>query len=593
LVLENKFRQKIIQLFNPYINNIINDYFKSKEKVLTITQTTLLLQIYVDEFINKYENVLIKYIKITEKLSRKHTNEYMEFLTSNKLTSNKSSIKIKPNTNVTNTLINTSKDSIKYTKANLNKNIGKILSQSETQGIGNQQVAKILRQNMKHLSEVQAERIAITEINSAHNLVTYMDLLNDEMVQYKQWITCHDKRVRRSHKHLDNEIAKIDEPFTNGLQYPGDHNGIVEEFINCRCTMVPYIMDKTVSTSKPQFQENTLEPIKVDTSKRTIETKGLKEIFTNPQNFELKLQKQPEKKEKKKQFKYRDTIKDEKQFNKIKTPEQVANYFELEYEPWIINGKNKGAKFYDKKHDTTVYVRKGLRSWEIDFQNLGRKNYNMKDLIKIYDEAPSIQKHATNTITFGPEQGKNYNALGYCISNKNKIFILKGSFNKLPSVKGNVRQTVYHEMGHALDNALNTTVKGTLNSDVIERQSESISHNQFDKVVLEEEEKYNKTHEHNNNYWNSYKKASWYGETSKQENWAETCSMAAFDKLKNKEAAIMEYAEVTRVRNKFYLNGDLKRIKYEEWIRDHEKTYQFAVKILENTTVDELNMFWK
>lgn len=55
-----------------------------------------------------------------------------------------------------------------------------------------------------------------------------------------------------------------------------------------------------------------------------------------------------------------------------------------------------------------------------------------------------------------------YTALGYCISNKNKIFILKGSFNKLPSVKRNVRQTVYHEMGHALDNALNTTVKGTL-----------------------------------------------------------------------------------------------------------------------------------
>lgn len=69
--------------------------------------------------------------------------------------------------------------------------------------------------------------------------------------------------------------------------------------------------------------------------------------------------------------------------------------------------------------------------------------------------------------------------------------------------------------------------------------------------------------------------------------------MAAFDKLKNKEAAIMEYAEVTRVRNKFYLNGDLKRIKYKEWLKDHEKTYQFAVKILENTTVDELNMFWK
>lgn len=54
----------------------------------------------------------------------------------------------------------------------------------------------------------------------------------------KQWDASLDKRTRDSHRDVDGEIRELDEPFSNGLKYPGDPSGRAEEVINCRCALL-------------------------------------------------------------------------------------------------------------------------------------------------------------------------------------------------------------------------------------------------------------------------------------------------------------------------------------------------------------------
>lgn len=47
--------------------------------------------------------------------------------------------------------------------------------------------------------------------------------------QTKGWVTVGDGRVRPAHQKLNGEVVGIDETFSDGEQYPGEHD------INCRC----------------------------------------------------------------------------------------------------------------------------------------------------------------------------------------------------------------------------------------------------------------------------------------------------------------------------------------------------------------------
>lgn len=47
--------------------------------------------------------------------------------------------------------------------------------------------------------------------------------------QTKEWVTVGDARVRPVHQALNGEIVGIEEAFSDGEQYPGEHD------INCRC----------------------------------------------------------------------------------------------------------------------------------------------------------------------------------------------------------------------------------------------------------------------------------------------------------------------------------------------------------------------
>lgn len=54
----------------------------------------------------------------------------------------------------------------------------------------------------------------------------------------KQWDSTLDGATRPSHKKVDGEIKELDEPFSNGLMYPGDSAGGASEVVNCRCALL-------------------------------------------------------------------------------------------------------------------------------------------------------------------------------------------------------------------------------------------------------------------------------------------------------------------------------------------------------------------
>lgn len=86
-----------------------------------------------------------------------------------------------------------------------------------------------------------AIRIARTE---GHRIQTTaaMDAMTDAAERgadvVKQWDATLDKRTRESHRAVDGQIRELDEPFSNGLRYPGDPMGAASEVIRCRCALL-------------------------------------------------------------------------------------------------------------------------------------------------------------------------------------------------------------------------------------------------------------------------------------------------------------------------------------------------------------------
>ena len=69
-----------------------------------------------------------------------------------------------------------------------------------------------------------------------------MRIYNEVGVEYTQWIAADDDRTRESHLEVDGEIIPLGGKYSNGLEYPGDTNGPIEEWINCRCSNAPFVI---------------------------------------------------------------------------------------------------------------------------------------------------------------------------------------------------------------------------------------------------------------------------------------------------------------------------------------------------------------
>jgi SPP1 gp7 family putative phage head morphogenesis protein len=150
----------------------------------------------------------------------------------------------------------------KRTLARVTSDINQLLTTGYTEGKGINVVAATITRRFNQLETWEAKRIARTEIHNAHNnavMKTYEAL----DVEYTQWIAADDDRTRESHAEIDREIIRLGDTYSNGLAYPGDTSGDIEEWINCRCSNAPFVMPYGY-TAPPQMQffEEDLIPLK-------------------------------------------------------------------------------------------------------------------------------------------------------------------------------------------------------------------------------------------------------------------------------------------------------------------------------------------
>ena len=154
------------------------------------------------------------------------------------------------------------------TLARVEQDIMNTLLDGYKSGKGINYVANQITKRFGQLQSWEAKRIARTEIHNSHNTAV-MDTYNELGVEYTMWVSAHDNRVRTyekgdqaDHKILDGEIIRLGDTYSNGLRYPGDTDGPLVEWINCRCANAPFNMPYGY-TAPPQEQFHESDLIKI------------------------------------------------------------------------------------------------------------------------------------------------------------------------------------------------------------------------------------------------------------------------------------------------------------------------------------------
>ena len=140
----------------------------------------------------------------------------------------------------------------------VDSNINQILTDGYREGVGINEVSRQITERFDQLRTWEAKRIARTEIHTAQNqgIMNSYDQLG---VEYTQWISAEDDRTRESHAEIDREIIPIGSTYSNGLAFPGDTSGPIEEWINCRCSNAPFVIPEgMMAPSFSPFREEDL-----------------------------------------------------------------------------------------------------------------------------------------------------------------------------------------------------------------------------------------------------------------------------------------------------------------------------------------------
>lgn len=165
------------------------------------------------------------------------------------------------------TLLNHSFTASENTMNRVDKDINNILTDGYKSGKGIPHVRDQINKRFNQLADWEAQRIARTEIHNAHQM-GIINTYNELGIQYVQWSSTHDTRTRgnkpsdkANHVKLDGEIIPLGGTFSNGLEFPGDTKGPLREWINCRCSLIPFIIpDGYMAPSFSPFRESDLVP---------------------------------------------------------------------------------------------------------------------------------------------------------------------------------------------------------------------------------------------------------------------------------------------------------------------------------------------
>ncbi|KZX17459.1 phage head morphogenesis protein [Methanobrevibacter filiformis] len=319
----------------------------------------------------------------------------------------------------------------------VDNNITKIINKGYTEGLGNREIAQNLKKEFTGLKTWEAERIAVTEVNSAQSLGAYEQYFEDD-IKYHQWSTCEDSRVRQTHALLDGEIVEVGTRFNNGLLYPGDKTGEMKEWVWCRCVTLPYIMPYGYMTpvGKERFYESDI-------------------ISINSKNINKPTNKVPE-------FDINRLNKNEQEFYKIsKSNNNKKMIKELE-----SIAKNKKIIVEENIGDIEVNMKYGLKPTKLKSYNYMGKTpeENIRILVEAdlgeakiikesYDKLPSVLKknldevvhlnqHAIKRIGNNHEVVEGYVSKRITSEGIKRMYIMKNS---------NIKSTLYHELGHLID----------------------------------------------------------------------------------------------------------------------------------------------
>ena len=160
-------------------------------------------------------------------------------------------------------LLNRTFTASERTLSRVDSQINQIITDGYRSGKGINDVANSLNQRFDQLTSWESKRIARTEIHNSHNTAV-MDTYKELDVEYTMWIAAEDERTRDSHLEINGEIIPMGGTYSNGLAYPGDTSGDIEEWINCRCANAPFVIPYGyMAPSFSPFREDDL--IKVET----------------------------------------------------------------------------------------------------------------------------------------------------------------------------------------------------------------------------------------------------------------------------------------------------------------------------------------
>ena len=115
------------------------------------------------------------------------------------------------------------------------------LSEGLDKGESLEELTTRVREAYGEMTEARAERVAVTETNTAVNSGRMIGM-TAAGVEKKAWLTSHLENTRESHMACEAEGAiPVDQAFSNGLMFPGDPEGDAGEVINCRCHLMPVV----------------------------------------------------------------------------------------------------------------------------------------------------------------------------------------------------------------------------------------------------------------------------------------------------------------------------------------------------------------
>lgn len=78
--------------------------------------------------------------------------------------------------------------------------------------------------------------IARTEVHGAAGYGIHEGAKQSGAFTQKTWLDSQDERVRETHSAIGGQTRALNEPYSNGLMYPGDPSGPASEVVSCRCT---------------------------------------------------------------------------------------------------------------------------------------------------------------------------------------------------------------------------------------------------------------------------------------------------------------------------------------------------------------------